>query len=137
MPSLTKVIKKSQVIKALKTEKLKRGQWFYINDYVSTLPPTLTCKVCAVGAVLRQVSFVKWAIKNNVNWGYLGDSATNNSECLRGDDAKEEIELELNNKNYLAALSNYYESGHTRKQCIEWVKKNFPKQFKLTINTEE
>lgn len=123
---MTKIIKRSVVIKALKTENLVRGWFFKSSENKAEVYPK-DCKVCAVGAILRHVSFETWARKNNVDLGDLGVDATN------GQYAEDNYKELLEYKNYLGALSNYFELGRTRKQCIDFVKRYFPKSFKLTI----
>lgn len=122
---MIKIIKKNVVIEALKKEKLTTGM-FFSSYYMSKVPKD--CKVCAVGAVLRHVSFETWARKNSYSLNALGQAAT--QEEYTGDN----IECLIRDKNYLGALSNYFENGNSKNKCIKFVKKYFPKQFKLEIN---
>ncbi len=132
----TKWIKKEDVISALKTEKLERGNWFTSDEP--------GCKVCAVGAVLRKTSFEKWAHKINFPLSQLGWASVTGKNLIRprcNGTFEFETKEHLANKNYLAALSNYFESDNyfesnkNKRQCIAFVKKNFPARFKLTIES--
>lgn len=116
---MTKTIKKAVVIKALKKESLVSGAYF------ATLG-NKGCDVCAVGAVLRAVSFEKWAIKKGVE--SLGEIAVGYADPCN-DDYKEL----LKERNWLGALSNFFEQSNDRAKTIAFVKEHFPAQFKLTI----
>lgn len=122
---MTKTITRALVIKALKTETLRRRTWFADNQKPG-------CRVCAVGAVLRHCSFETWARKLNLDLNDLGQPAVKNEDCFGG--SQTVVKILLKKKNYLGALSEYFESKHTKKQCIAFVKENFPKSFRLTIN---
>lgn len=129
----TKSITKEKIIEALREEPLlRRGFWFGIKTKSAK-----SCSVCAVGSILRKMSFEKWAAENNISGPELGDSVVNlwELEGSVGSKARKvDIEDHIQNENYLAALSGYFENGHTRKQCIEFVKKHFPKRLTVTVN---
>lgn len=125
---MTKIITKKLIIKALQTEKLRHGDFFR-----SDKP---NCTVCAVGAVLRHVSFESWVrnkLGRSVCASAIGDIATQNCAILH---SSMDVHTLVQNKNYLGALSCYFEDGHTKRACIAFVKKYFPKSFKCTIKEE-
>ena len=137
----TKIIKKSDVIVALKTERLKRGHWFTPTYELNKGEPCKkNCRVCAVGAVLRKVSFEQWARNKSLSLNLLGEKAVrfnkNSQYSFNSTSTITDVEDALKDKNYLGALSAYFEQGHIKKQCIECVKKKFPKKFKLSINSK-
>jgi len=121
---MKKSITKTEVIKALQKEPLQRGSYFY-GDKKSV------CKVCAVGAVLRAMSFEKWARKVNTEPGLLGNIATN--YAAKGYNPKDLLDY----KNYLGALSCYFEAGNSKAECITFVKKYFPSKLTLTIDKDD
>jgi len=143
---VTKIIKRRTVIRALKTEPLIHGLWWGEKEtdkskydygrFIGANEIKPNCPVCAVGAVLRAASFEK---------AFLSYDPCNvaNSAIKEVDGAGDCWEELLEEKNYLGALTNYFESfieradgtarESTRRKCVEFVKKNFPKQFKLTI----
>jgi len=130
---MRKSITKSQAIKAIKTEKnlSYNGDWFEENlDYYKK-----DCNVCAVGAILRNMSFEKWARKISFDLQELGWVAVGGREA--GVASMEYIKDHLKSKNYLAALSCYFESGKTRTQCVNFIKKNFPAKLTLTITKRQ
>ena len=127
---MKKSITKVQIMKALKDEPLleHRG-WFKESG------PGISekdCAVCAVGCVLRAMSFETWARKTGLILNGLGWRAVKSSAHVTHDDYFY-IGIHLKNRNYLAALSAYFESDHSRKECIAFVKKNFPKKLTLEI----
>lgn len=130
---MTKTITKAGVIKALKTEKLKRRAYFHgVSSYDT--PPPEGCAVCAVGAVLRHMSFEAWARKHKFNMSDLGNQATH---CQGGDPRpffKDKIAAALQDKKYLSALSMFFESGKTREKCIRFVRDKFPARLKVRID---
>jgi len=122
---MKKSITKANVIKALKKEKLKCG-WFFNSNV--TINNVVDCSVCAVGAVLRHMSFEKWAIEQCLNTNGLGYAAVENKYI------SEDINQLLKEKNYLGALSNYFEDYHgDRAKTIAFVKKHFPNKLTITI----
>jgi len=120
---MRKSITKTNVIKALNKEDLVRGNFFQRES--------TKCAVCAVGAVLRHMSFEKWAIKLINRQGNIGDVATKNV-YVNGS-----IRYLIKEKNYLGALSCYFEQGHTKKTCIKFVKRYFPKKLTIEIRKED
>lgn len=122
---MIKTITRALVIKALKTETLRRGNWFAGEQKKD-------CSVCAVGAVLRHCSFETWARKKSFGLNSLGWEAVKDADRVNGSQI-EDTEILLEDKNYLAALSNYFELGNSKNKCIAFVEENFPKSFKLTI----
>jgi len=120
---MIKSITKVDVIKALQKEPLKRGLFFRSDKK--------NCMVCVVGAVLRYMSFEKWARTKCKTLLGLGSAATYNRNI--GIDPMYLVESE----NYLGALSCYFEDGHTIKQCIAFVKKYFPNKLTIKITEED
>ncbi len=120
---MIKTITKKQVIKALKTEPLTKGSYFH-----SQIIKGYKCDVCAVGAVLRHMSFEKWALENRLSTNALGTIATKGLSI--GSNHKNLIK----NGNYFGALSCYFEAGHSKSKCIQYVEKNFPLKLTLEIN---
>lgn len=123
---MIKTITKKQVIEALEKEPvLESGSWFRGR-------PKSGCAVCAVGAVLRKVSFEKWARRLRADLGTLGLVATNYSFSPSDD-----LNKSLKDKNWLGTLSIYFERGHSREKCIAFVKKHFPSKFTLEIKARD
>jgi hypothetical protein len=125
----TRIITKAGVIEALKKEPLTTGSFFKERDGVIEAG----CEVCAVGAVLRRFSFEKMTRSKGGNLHKLGEQATQYSYMDYDPDAL------LEDGNYLGALSCFFEdAGRDRKRrSIEFVKKNFPNSFRLTLEVGE
>lgn len=129
-------IKRTDILKAIRTEPLKAGAWIH-EDWNSENPEIIHkgCKVCAVGAVFRQKGIKDEEIDSRASEYLMGgfNMPTPNEE---GDE-----EAALKDKHYLSALSIKFEKlarrlGHgkrTRAKLAEFVKKNFPKQFNVSI----
>lgn len=126
---------KNQVIKALKTEPLRAGAFFNTEKRDSFSDTPAECRVCAVGAVLRN-SLGKKILKES-NDSQLGDLAEGYCQGQYIDYNSQEL---LKEKNYLGALSNYFEylmkrekSKHASAAVVErlvnFVNKNFPNKF--------
>jgi len=138
-------ITKQDVLKAIKTEKLKNGRWitektvFVKNSMGDEVRESIldnTCAVCAVGAVLRQKGVPNQYIQTRADdfFFYSYEPA--------GEVGKDGDELQaLKNKNYLSALSIKFEKlanrlgngQRTRTQLTKFVKDNFPKQFNVKL----
>jgi len=117
----TKIIKKSDVIQALKKERLKTGDWFkpsYSRSGNEIIRKN--CDVCAIGAILRKMSFEAWGRKNGLDLNIMGEEAVN-----------------FGPNDYLGSLSDTFENGASKKECIQFVKRTFPRQFELTIEMEK
>lgn len=126
-------VTRKQILQAIRTESLKAGAWIHEkNVFNEDLGYNIevaddNCKVCAVGAVLRQAGVDSDEIR------YMGDSLLNLTLTALNADGDEEAELE--NKNYLGALSVKFEKlaktygagKRTREKLAVFVKKNFPK----------
>lgn len=131
-------IKRSEILRAIRQEPLQYGNW--IHDKNGEQNPfeqkeyDKTCKVCAVGAVLRQKGVKDEEINKRANEFLMCSFMPAPNED--GD----EIEA-LKEKHYLSALSIKFEKlarrlGHgkrTRTRLAEFVKANFPKQFNVKI----
>lgn len=117
------IITRKDVIKAIKKESLKRGD--FVHDYYKDQfgnwkeKNDPNCKVCAVGAVLRNKGYSNKQINVTVD-NFAGD--------WTGD-----WRTELQCENYLAALSSRFEQSGGGKKLVEWVKKHMPKQFKVKL----
>jgi len=154
--NITKTVTRAMIYKALRTEKLKAGEFF--ENYSNPMD----CNVCAVGAVLKHASFVKAAQKNysdmdEVFNGYrISEQVCEDRQCNGVDGALELAE----EGNYMGALSSYFEGlmelkairldkrnrfGETdstsvnvtksiREKCVQFVKDNFPKTIKITMD---
>lgn len=106
-------ITKQQVLKALETEPLKRGQWVdraYLN-YIGD------CNVCAVGAVLRQAGLTNREIYLSVRAQSIRSGCEDPNQTVKTDP--------------LTALSEVFETKG-KKAAIEFVKKKFPKTITLS-----
>lgn len=122
-------IKRSEILKAIRTEKLKAGSFIHGKDVVDefgyeSYVTDKNCKVCAVGAVLRYKGIDSEDIDNfagDVTGFYVG---------IEGDEFQE-----LEDKNYLTALSVKFEKlakkfgagKRTRTKLVAFVKRHFPK----------
>lgn len=136
------IIEKKKVIQALKTENLSGGHFFVPSKDVSN------CKVCAVGGVIRK--HLGRAIKKYRD-GFLTDYCQ--AVTLHKYTSDENVGFLLKNKNYLGALSAFFEfitspqkgsdvfdgvayislpvDSEMRKKLVEFVKENFPTRFKV------
>lgn len=132
----TITITKKQVVKALKEEPLRSGKFIAVyNDegeriyfYDNTPAKKLNCKVCAVGAVLRQ---------KNLSPSEISDVTLFLDVISR--DSLEMLPTLLKEKRYLEALSVKFESYlgdddveptyEQRRNMIRWVERNFPNRF--------
>lgn len=140
------IITKKQVITALENEPLRPGQFIRYDK-----KPIGDCQVCAVGAVMRTV------LNNNIEHRDEFSSLCENVTDFQyvGEDTDELLQ----NKNYMGALSNYFEEmmfdnddgknewdddedddgapiveSRHRKELIQFVNDNFPEQFEVEVN---
>ena len=138
-------IKKAQVIKALRTEPLEKGNWIDISpkDYEQfersplLVASAFDCKVCAVGAVLRSTGLTPMEILRvggnlSLSYGYNVFR-----DARHGD-----IDNLLIKGNYLGALSCYFESTiplrgsyglKHRERLVQFVEKNFPGYIEVSV----
>lgn len=122
------IITRREILKAIRTEKLKEGGFIHLNK--DELGYDDTCKVCAVGAVLRSAGVGNGSI--NIIAQLLLEAG------YYSDEGDEHTELEA--KRYLNALSvkfeklaSVYGAGkRTKDKLAIFIKKYFPK----TINVE-
>jgi hypothetical protein len=131
-------ITRSEVLKAIRTEPLRGGQWIFPKqDRHGQQVFDKTCKVCAVGGLLRTKGIPDDEISVTLNdYMFYSDGVKNGAVDECGDE-----KFALESKDYLTALSikfeklaNKHGSGvHTRKKLAEFVKANFPKQFNVKI----
>jgi len=123
---VTKSITKAKIIEALKTEKLVRSDWFH-QDSVDIKGK---CDVCAVGAVLRKMSFEKWALRNGFSPRAVADQVTGDIVADR-----DEIGAYLAEGDYLSALSCYFEDvSENPKNLVKFVEKNFPDKLRINVD---
>jgi len=147
MKPITKIVTRRQIVSALQKESLTSGYFFEIDP-----KSIMRCEVCAVGAVLRQTSFIRKLISikgcnidNTLGVDNLGKGLCRNAYASDSMfDVDGTIEQELNNKNYMGALSMKFESlmGNAvgdratvkiKRQLIEFVKNKFPKSIKISL----
>lgn len=142
---MEKIIKLTTVIKALETEPLKAGKWF--DNEEGRKNDFKTCKVCAVGAIVRRCSALTYALKNKMNVDALVDDLVRFQDTpfnIGRYSNTADIEGQLDIKNYLGALSAFFESTmryektnkptkKVIKLLVAFVKNNFPKQFEVTL----
>ena len=148
MKTITKTIKRGVVIKAIRKEHLQTTVWIDIDAGVGVLE----CPVCAVGAVLRKVSFVKALVDDNKGrWAnqIIGRSLlTNcnvNADEIASSSSTKQINSLLKRGLYLQALSGRFETwfndklptAKRRERLVEWVKHNFPREFEFTLSYQE
>ena len=132
----TKKIRRSDIVIALAFEPLMPGAWARTDG-----TPISECSVCAVGAVVRSVLHeYPSAMSCRALMKDIHDPCTNDVAKL------------LENKDYFAALSNYFEQKYgracydqddserfigqvtveDRKDLIRFVMKNFPANLTVT-----
>ena len=127
-------IARDRVIQALRTEPLRPGRFFHINNDTSAQD----CQVCAVGAVLRQHASAALLARFD-NYGDLHTTRITQTFCKGSAVCSDPGEL-IKQKNYMGALSSYFEkimrakkqehvTGQVIDLLIKFVKKNFPAQF--------
>lgn len=140
MITITKWIKREDAIGAVKTEPLMPGS-FFENDNDPK------CRVCAVGAVMRKVSFEK-SIKDiyfKRGTAYDLGFIARDQVCIGRStgDRKNKMHA-LKYKHYLSALSIHFEDKckmlcftlegkKIRASCVSFIKRHFPKRFKVTV----
>ena len=126
------LIEKKIVIKALENEPLSFGHFFNNPNNEKN------CEVCAVGAVIRKT------LGKNIN---KFDVSHLKEYCIfvtRNMFLGQNVKCLLKEKNYLGALSCYFEAHDSdgynlpavvdsvlRKKLVSFVKKNFPTRFKV------
>lgn len=131
------IIEKKTVIKALKTEPLQYGTFFD-----TAVLSERNCSVCAVGAVIRKSLGRKINKSLDICSKFGIDLSWYCQELTQNKYVGYTPEGLLKNKNYLGALSCYFESFFSkdydrnvtleiREKLIEFAKKNFPTRFKV------
>lgn len=134
-------ISKKLIIKALKIENLAQGEFFNVNFDFSNKH---TCPVCAVGAVLRKSLKPSQLPETENELHKLGLRVTNYDAIVNSNNESEwkiGIQESLIKKNYLSALSKYFEStlcltksgDVSRRKLVNFVKKHFPSVITLDI----
>ena len=122
-------ITRREILKAIRTEKLVGGEGVIEARYDLIHSREIVdekCRVCAVGAVLRQKGIDSYSMSHRFNEvvGY----GVNSSDT--GD-----LDQAFKNKNYMCALSIKFEQlakskgvgPKTKEKLCGWVKANFPK----------
>ena len=141
LETMTKEITKQQVLKALRNEPLEGGQ-FFANDKPN-------CNVCAVGAVLREVSFETWFKKMDIR--FTVSRVVGDMVWLGGFSHIGDWRQALKDKQYLSALSIKFEKLLTsadgygtqnvtprrRQIMIDFVERYFPTSFTVTLTAPE
>lgn len=134
------IITRRDILKAIRTEKLKAGafietkkKWDVTNS-VDVYYEDDTCKVCAVGAVLRQTGTSSETIEDRA-YGITCQYGL----TPRGDEGDEFEAIKYNL--YMNALSIRFERlaaehgcGKKTRQKLAWfVKRHFPKTIKVAV----
>lgn len=139
-------ISKNVILKALKTERLTAGHWIYVpGERKSDLwsdrlrsQPAKNCKVCAVGAVIRNAVSKKSIVKD-IN--ALASRRTGFSYCDYSFKTEERAKEYIENGNYMDALNTLFEGSYdklknmreVRSIMVKFVKENFPEKIELDI----
>ena len=127
------VIKRRDIYKALRTEKLSGGSFFTIEYLFDT--SIASCSVCAVGAILRSCAFSPDTSVVEARW--VACQATSGMAI-----GSEDIEEHLKRHRYLSALSCYFEAEMLerrrvtkafREKLVEFVRDNFPPTISVNI----
>jgi hypothetical protein len=144
---MKKRISKKKIIEALRTEPLTGGMWMSLIDDGQLWTETTVgeargkCTVCAVGAILREVVAQNATVKEF------------NDACIFASDHvmsiyDSTIEETLKAKNYMGALSIYFEemaerspdgfsiTNRQRPALIRFVEKNFPSYVTVDLPEE-
>lgn len=146
----TLTIQRRKVIQALRTEPLKEGDFFHLKGYISVgekpadrkynygAPYEPDCQVCAVGGIIRK----HLSLENKTYEDLLSlAKIVTKGEYALGD--RPDV------GNHLGKLSVFFEermtktkkfktksglvSAYGRKKLVEFVKKTFPKQFRVQL----
>jgi len=139
---MRKTITRREVLKAIRTEPLKRGKWVQMDVYKSFVPSSdPKCEVCAVGAVLRHAGL------NNEQISEFGDQMVSGpfpcvGDCFDYREFEDAVKQALKEKRYLYALSLKFErhakrlgkGRRIRNLLANFVKRNFPKSVKVSYN---
>jgi hypothetical protein len=132
-------LKKSLIIAALENNELIHKVFFWA-DNTKTKPydtPIGKCKVCAVGAVIRDCILNKKATQ--VDGSGLAHG------LIKGVSIFHDKNQYLSEKDYLSALSTFFEcldrdlrisKSEVKLRTIEFVRKNFPTQFSVKIHDQ-
>lgn len=159
MTKTTLVITKNQIIKAIKTEtRLMHGEWIgrtYYNGNVVTVAEKekRRCNVCAVGAVLCNISAPSVQLTHLDNWAIR---AIDSPSPARFAEYEEEAKLLVSDGDYWSALSTFFEGASMyaedhpslwksnkarlesiRNRTIQFVKDYFPNEVTLTTFSDE
>lgn len=130
-------LRKSLIIAAIEKNELIHKAFFWA-DNTKKKPydtPIGTCKVCAVGAVIRECILNKKATQ--VDGSGLAHYLVPGGSIFHDKDQY------LKDKDYLSALSTFFEcqdrdlripKSEVKSRTIEFVRKNFPTQFSIEIH---
>lgn len=105
-------ITKKEILKALETEPLEQGHWVALEG----LPTVGTCRVCAVGAVLRHCGLTNVEISE-----YAG-------QVVRAQSIDRNLTLE--DGDWVSALSDIFERSG-KKAAIRFVQERFPDKVSI------
>lgn len=132
----TKILKRREILKALRSEPLAYGDW--ADGKSSNGPP---CEVCAVGAVVRQAlrNGADPTVNQIVDVCFLW--ITDAWNAVQGDPL-----VLLKQQQYWTALSCFFEAGlrpgnrppkkvtqKDREKLCDFVKKHFPKEIEVPL----
>lgn len=129
-------LRKSLIIAALQENELIHKVFFWA-DNDKTKPydtPIKSCKVCAVGAVIRECILNKKATQT--------DGSGLAFSLVKGGSIFHSVSEYLRDKDYLSALSTFFEcldrdlripKSEVKLRTIEFVRRKFPSQFSVEV----
>jgi len=136
---ITKTTTKDEILEALDTENLRPGAWFrHRRRGYSNFDD---CAVCALGAILRKVSFtkIKEIYPPDVAWALVQKNLPR-PVIAAGGDIDYIFDVSIANGNYPNALSNVFEGlclkeddiEMARLGCMLFVEGYFPEVLEMT-----
>jgi hypothetical protein len=127
-------VSKAEIIQALRTEPVRPGNWITIEDddgpLIATAADTIDdprCTVCAVGGVFRRIL----APHNTIERVRKHLQGLHRIGFVMGG---HRVQKELDEGNYLNALSCFYEESADIEKTIEFVERRFPDTITIAIN---
>lgn len=128
---------KQGILKAIEKNELIHKVFFWSLSNHPREVSLKDCKVCAVGAVIRECILNKRATQ--VDGSGLALS------LVKGGSIFNDVEAYLAEKDYLAALSSFFEckdrdlrltKAEVKRQTLAFVKQNFPTKFKILVHDQ-
>lgn len=122
-------ITKQNLIDAIINEPLKAGDWVHQSEIDGKFKPLAKCKVCAVGAVLRDTGVF-------INGSGISDYAMRKTNNATADDYRgigtpfidyDRVFTEKKTKDFLSTLSRHFEEVSTAKKYKKYGKEYFGK----------